>query len=738
MSRKPRKLERPWSKPAVWVILLLMTSTFLSLSLGEGTISSKTIQNARTAWELSSQLENPLFTKGEVITQFVSGVGVRRAVLAFPLAFLYSLIGVNSLATIVLPLAGFAGTILLIYKIGELLADPKIGFWSAFLFLIIPENLSGSTVYAEYTFVLLFNLLAIYLALIFESAPNGTRKNFVLLAGFASALFSFLLAEWGGWVFVFLSLHLLRIRSKALTIAGVAGLVGLLFLVYNYLQPSRADLLSSNSPMQSLFSFSIVPYLLLLVTLGVVQTKKPSTQFFSLTWLLTSILWLTPYFFLGIPGVLGPVLCSITLIAAFSFQKIEVKSTPLVPIVACLSLLAWVIHLQLLATQLLVTDLSTVNGDPSWAVDNPLITWSEIVGGLFPYYILLGLFTSRLINRNLSPTYYVVSLLILLSALLEPLRALHFARASSLNVEEILETVSQLEPSLPLNVGDQEAKERLEFAQGFSNQPVTISQLGIQSPTEDGFFLVKELPQIQTLPNPWFIKQFLAGNHDAFWLIRSLSSKTATALYEGLESRDNSAERGPNLKLAGALINLGRCEGHAAWAEAIREASIVEVLPMLDTTCLADQIANMTDLSRTMSSSGSGWFSLPGRFVLVDYEIGEGRRVTKVLSYHPYDSRIYDSSSRFSHVVVKPDKYYLFLVRLQSEGLIGPLYWQLDGQEGVFLLAQTVPELTEFAMLIHTPSNLKDDHFYISPALFGESRAVLRVNETFFSEVNID
>jgi len=716
----------------------------LVVFFGGGAYSTESIQNSGIAWDLASAFKNQAAGSFvDLIKQNISGLGFRNFVLLFPLAILYSLFGPSSLVTIAVPALAAFLTTFLVYKIGQLLRNSEFGLWAAFLFVLIPQNLVYSSVYSSSTFLLMFALLAFYFVIKADSTKTGRSRVAFLIACLIVVSACFFLAEWGLVVLAFVLVFLLRNQLRWLIAALFTLSILWIVLLIKYLSLSNLNVLIQHSPTTELFTLGAVALILLFSIAGSIRLHQEDKNVFLFiaTWLTISLFWVMPYYYSSYENLFQLVLLPLAYFAAAFFVEARIWKSPFVLLAGLLALiLAALVTLQMNPMTELVPGLLGLDMAASWQVQNSILTGSILVGGLIFYFLIIALLVSSLLRVRLKPPFFGFAALLLVIALIAPLNAeVIVPKASVLNADEVLNTISSRGLALPLFVDDPILAERLRYVQGYSDGVEVVTLENVADLPEDAYILFHTLEVFSSARPWWLMEQFSAGNQASFWLARKLSKPAATAEYEAAtRMRENGSSDWPQ-RLVGALINLERyCEAYSTWADSVsNHAGVVAMLPVFHLECFDDQ-DEQDNLTQTLGH-WRAWFSLPGRLILTNKEVSaEGGDYNFAINYHPFDSVFYDTSSLFAKRSVDANSFWLYTVRLSSEGSASPLYWRIGDQESAMLVNVPIPELTEFAFLLHVPKDALATEAYLSPALLVDKNTILHVYDVRFGQIELD
>jgi hypothetical protein len=706
---------------------------------GGGEYADETIHNSKIAWDISQLAGAPeAGSIPGVAAQAISTWGFRSAVLAFPLALLYLLFGVNTLTTMILPLLSTVFVLVLIYKIGLAIRSSVLGFWMTFLFVVVPLNLYNTTVYSASNFILLFSLLAIYFA-IQASRSKTNRRRISFIAGILiSAGLSFFLAEWAIWVLVFVSFILTRDQKKWFAAVLFGAMIVWIVLLFRYLDSS---VLGQASWLAALFSIAGVPAILLFSVAGVVRQQKANKDMFTLfgIWLVTYLLWTLPYYSSGEGGFFQLALLPLVAFAAMFFE--EAKDASLAILACLLSILFLVLVVcAIFPVNELVPGLLTMTVMPSWQVHNPILTVSTVVGGLLFYFVILTLFGSQLMKIHIKPGYFAMAALLLIVGLISPIFTQVVAsRSSRLKPNDVLATISAYELALPLYVEDEMSADFLRYAQGYSSKITQVHAFeGFSKIPEDAYLLFNSNMDLPEGEAWWVMQQYRSANQ-VFWLARKLSVSSAQQeLAVAAQLKEDLVPAGGS-RFIGALTNLGDfCEAYAEWMRQSATLYRTVVFISITHTDCFDTSDEQVNLAETMGQPRA-WLTLPGRAILVEsVREGGSEDYNFAVGYHPFDSVFYDNSSLFSQQRIESNSFYLFKARLSAEGQASPLYWRIGTQEGLAFTNISIPEQEEFVILIHIPQGTGAKRIFLSPALFASPDSRLFVNEVFFQKIHPD
>lgn len=721
MSNRSSSLRKLCNKNRAGILAFgLLLSAFAIF--GGGDYASESIQNSSQAWRLAQSLKGYVSVDPELIAAppetaqlLIGEFGVRSTALLLPLAVLYSIFGVNSLVTLALPLLSFLFTVYLVYKIGESLQSAQMGFWAAFLFVLIPQNLFHSSVYSLVSFSLLFSLLSIYLVIESENTQSRRTRLAYLFAALLSGGLVFLLAEWGLGLFAILAVYLLRDRKRELVTASlIFFFIWLGFFVVN-LGFQNTSLFTEPSLLTEYLGQAGGFLLLPVAIIGAIQlqnTNKP-TFFLLSAWLSISLLWFTPFYYSGGVGQFPLALVPLILFAAAMFAKPGLQKTAL-PILICLSILLLVaLGLSALNPQRdLVPGLAQQVLPVSWQVQDPLLTISQIVGGLLIYVLIFWLLVANFVKRRAGALLVTTVAVLITVSMFAPIYSEIIAGEPAYpSPEGILAVVTRLDPNMPLYIDDPLLASQLRYAQGFASRPVDIRTLDNPKDLSEDAYVLFHQPFERADLATWRTLEQFRSRDQAFWLASnqrgSLNSQSQT------------------------------CETYAEWANlVVNEATEVEFIPIFHPQCFEQQTVDGDSLIRKLLEREEG-FSLPGRAILThrDYST-ESQDYNLAISYHPFDSIFYDNSSLFMQRELEPGSFYLFSIRMSADGLASPLYWRIGDQEGVLFVNVALPEPADYAVLLFVPANVAGQPAYISPALFADKNTILHLYDLRFSQVD--
>lgn len=166
-------LKEKLTDPKILLILILILGLFLRMYFFVGVNRSDTPLYLHSA----NRVLNGEFYLG-------SFIGKTRIMMIYPIAFFFFLFGINELSAALYPLLTSLGSILVIFYIGRLLFNKKVGLLAAFFLSIFPLNIVFSTWPMPDVPVAFFSALSILLFLKAElGAEKNTRKIFLLLSG---------------------------------------------------------------------------------------------------------------------------------------------------------------------------------------------------------------------------------------------------------------------------------------------------------------------------------------------------------------------------------------------------------------------------------------------------------------------------------------------------------------------------------------------------------------------------
>lgn len=148
-------------------------------------------------------------SNGDFKLQASDPLTAARIGFVYPIAFFYKIFGVSEFSAYAYSLLTGIASILLIYFLGKLLFNEKVGIIGAFLLSFFPLNVNYSTqVYADLA-QSFFTGLAVYLFLLAEKKSLNAQKEWMYLISGISVGISFLTKESGIVIFLFFALFIL-------------------------------------------------------------------------------------------------------------------------------------------------------------------------------------------------------------------------------------------------------------------------------------------------------------------------------------------------------------------------------------------------------------------------------------------------------------------------------------------------------------------------------------------------
>jgi len=169
-------------RPEVWLILILIFALFLRLhffvSVGNADSADAGIYVNSAIKIVEGEFHYPSLSQEEYTNPIIIPA-VLRTFMLYPTAFFIFIFGLNKYSLALFPLLCSLGSIIVIYKLGSLLFNKKIGLIASFLLSIFPLSVIYSTRSMPDIPMTFFMVLSVFLFLRAELGKNN-KNNYIL------------------------------------------------------------------------------------------------------------------------------------------------------------------------------------------------------------------------------------------------------------------------------------------------------------------------------------------------------------------------------------------------------------------------------------------------------------------------------------------------------------------------------------------------------------------------------